>query len=121
MTDYASSSVQAYQRSPGLLAKLGLDGPLTLGLIAICGFGLYVLYSAGGQDLGRVQSQSIRLAVGFALMLAVAWMSPTWIRRLTPLGYAFGIMLLLGVMFFGTGAKGAQLGWLCRDCHGFSL
>ena len=111
MSELSVDSIQAYQRRPGLMARMGLDGPLVLGLVAICGFGLYVLYSASGQDMARVQSQSIRLGVGFVLMFAVAWMSPTWIRRLTPMGYAFGILLLLGVMFFGTGAKGAQR-WL---------
>ena len=111
MTSYADAGLQSYRREPSVLARMGLDGPLLLGLIAISAFGLYVLYSASGQDMDRVQSQAIRLAAGFSLMVAVTWVRPHWIRLLTPIGYGVGILLLIAVLVAGTGAKGAQR-WL---------
>ncbi len=111
MSDYAASGVEGYRRAPGMLARAGLDGPLLLGLLGICAFGLYVLYSASGQDMDRVHSQAIRLGAGFGAMLLVTWVRPHWIRLLTPLGYAAGILLLVAVLVAGTGAKGAQR-WL---------
>ena len=104
-------SLVGYRRAPGLIRWLGLDGPLLAGLLAIMGFGLYVLYSATGQDLDRVIAQSIRLGVGLILMVVVAQFHPHRIRLLTPIGYAFGLLLLVLVLLFGTGAKGAQR-WL---------
>ncbi|MGB0965968.1 MAG: rod shape-determining protein RodA [Litorivicinus sp.] len=104
-------SLVGYRRAPSLLQRLGLDGPLLAGLLAIMAFGLYVLYSAGGQDSALLTRQAGRLGVGLVLMTLVAQFHPHRIRLLTPLGYALGLLLLLGVLLFGTGAKGAQR-WL---------
>ena len=49
-----------------LLAGLHLDGPLLMALLTVCGLGLFVLYSAGGQNTrqeGHRDKTSIRLAV----------------------------------------------------------
>ena len=65
----------------------------------------------GGQSLDRVYAQAIRLGVGLVLMVIVAQFHPHRIRQLTPLGYGFGVILLIGVLLIGVESKGAQR-WL---------
>ena len=72
-----SSALISHSTVPGVLKRLGLDGPLLAGLLLIMAFGLYVLYSAGGQSLDRVYAQAIRLGVGLVLMVIVAQFHPT--------------------------------------------
>ena len=50
-----------------------LDWPLLLALLALMGFGLAVLYSAGGASSGPalVKAQGARFAVGLAAMWAL--------------------------------------------------
>ena len=71
-----SSALVSHSTVPGILKRLGLDGPLLAGLLLIMAFGLYVLYSAGGQSL-TVYAQAIRLGVGLVLMVIVAQFHPT--------------------------------------------
>ncbi|MDY6890582.1 MAG: rod shape-determining protein RodA [Pseudomonadota bacterium] len=99
------------QRPGGLWHYTHLDGWLLVLLLLLCGFGLFVLYSASGQDLGYVQRQAVRMGAGFAVILLLAQIQPRTYRFLAPLGYLVGVGLLLGVLFFGVGAKGAQR-WL---------
>ena len=106
-----SSALVSHSTVPGILKRLGLDGPLLAGLLLIMAFGLYVLYSAGGQSLDRVYAQAVRLGVGLVLMVIVAQFHPHRIRQLTPLGYGFGVILLIGVLLVGVESKGAQR-WL---------
>jgi len=77
----------------------------------LCGFGLIVLYSASGQDVGQIERQAIRLGIAFMGMLFIAQIHPTTLKRWSPWLYLLGIALLLGVMFFGQMGKGAQR-WL---------
>ena len=99
------------QRSAGLWRYTHVDGWLLLLLLLLCGFGLFVLYSASGQDLGYVQRQVLRMGAGFAFMLVLAQFKPRTLKLLAPLCYVAGIGLLVGVLLFGVGAKGAQR-WL---------
>ena len=88
-----------------------LDASLLILLLILCGFGLLVLYSASAENSGYVLRQLIRMGVGFLAMLLIAQISPTMLERWSPWVYAFGIMLLIAVLLFGVGAKGAQR-WL---------
>lgn len=99
------------QRPSGLWRYTHLDGWLLLLLLLLCGFGLFVLYSASGQDLGYVKRQAVRMGAGFVAILVLAQIQPRTYRFLAPLAYLGGVGLLLGVLFFGVGAKGAQR-WL---------
>ena len=51
-----------------------LDLPLLLGLLAVSGLGLVVLYSAGQRNLDLVLGQGMRLGLGFTIMLVLAQM-----------------------------------------------
>ena len=94
-----------------LVRRLHIDGPLLGGLLLICGFGLFILYSAVGESNRLLVNQAIRLGVAFGAMLVVAQMSPDFLRRWTPWGYAAGIVLLVLVLTMGEIGQGARR-WL---------
>jgi rod shape determining protein RodA len=84
---------------------------LLLGLLAVSGLGLVVLYSAGQRDLDLVIGQAMRLGLGFAIMLILAQIPPHYFRFWSPWIYLVGILLLLAVMAVGDISKGARR-WL---------
>ncbi len=93
------------------LHLIRLDLPLLLGLLMVSGLGLFVLYSAGQQNLDLVWGQGMRLGLGFAIMLTLAQLPPRYFRLWSPWIYLVGILLLLAVMVVGDISKGAQR-WL---------
>ena len=103
-------------RPPGLARRLHLDLPLLGLLLLLTGFGLLVLYSAAGQSMAAVARQGRYFVLAYVVMFAVAQISPVRWSRWSPWAYLLGVVLLLGVAFFGVGAKGAQR-WL--DLGGF--
>ncbi len=94
-----------------LMRKLHIDGPLLVGLMLICGLGLFVLYSAVGESNRLLMNQMVRLGVGFVAMLIVAQLPPGFLRRWTPWGYALGLVLLVLVLTKGDVGQGARR-WL---------
>ena len=94
-----------------LLRRLHIDGPLLIGLLLICGFGLFVLYSAVGESNRLLINQAIRLGVAFIAMLIVAQLPPDFLRRWTPWGYLAGLILLVLVLTSGEVGQGARR-WL---------
>lgn len=90
---------------------LRIDLPLFLALLALAGLGLVVLYSAGGESLMMAQKQAVRLGLGFFMMLMIAQIPPSVMRRWSPWIYAGGVLMLLAVLFAGEMGKGAQR-WL---------
>jgi rod shape determining protein RodA len=96
---------------PSLWSYTHLDGPLLFLLLLLCAFGLFVLYSASAQDSGYVLRQAIRMGIGLVAMIFIAQISPMFLERWAPWVYALGILMLIGVLLFGVGAKGAQR-WL---------
>jgi rod shape determining protein RodA len=95
----------------GLMRRMHIDGPLLGGLILICGYGLFILYSAVGEDNRLLANQAIRLGVAFVAMLVVAQMPPDFLRRWTPWGYIAGLILLVLVLISGEVGQGARR-WL---------
>ena len=94
-----------------LTERLHLDIPLLFGLFVLCGIGLVVLYSAGGQETSLLWRQAMRMGVGFVLLIIVAQIPPAQLARLSLWIYLLGIGLLVLVIFFGYTGKGAQR-WL---------
>jgi len=94
-----------------LVQRLHLDVPLLLGLIALSGVGLLVLYSASGEDMRLVARQGARLAVAFAIMFVAAQVAPRHLFHWTPWLYVLGVVLLVAVLAAGEIGKGAQR-WL---------
>jgi len=94
-----------------LMRRLHVDGPLLGGLLLICGFGLFVLYSAVGESSRLLMNQVVRLSVAFVGMIVVAQLSPDFLRRWTPWGYLAGLILLVLVLTKGDVGQGARR-WL---------
>lgn len=101
----------AWAQERSWLRALHIDLPLLLGLLALCGFGLVVLFSAGDQDIDTVKRQLVRLGIAFALMLLVAQIPPASLRRWSLGLYGVGVLMLVGVLLFGDIGKGARR-WL---------
>jgi rod shape determining protein RodA len=93
------------------LQKLNLD-PKLLGLLLVLMLsGLFILYSASGQNIGMIYRQATYLLIGFVVMLVVAQFHPRWFQMAAPWMYGAVIIALLLVLLVGVGAKGAQR-WL---------
>lgn len=99
------------RRHGPLARRLHLDVPLAVVLLLLSAVGLIVLYSASGQSSEVIVRQVIRLAAGFAVMLALAQISPQHLARWTPWMYGIGLFLLVAVLVMGEIGKGAQR-WL---------
>jgi rod shape determining protein RodA len=106
-----SSNAAAPRNFSELIRRLNIDGPLLGGLLLICVFGLFVLYSAAGESTGLLVNQAVRLGIAFIAMLIVAQLPPDFLRRWTPWGYAAGLLLLMLVLTKGDVGQGARR-WL---------
>ncbi|MEY4357616.1 MAG: rod shape determining protein RodA [Pseudomonadota bacterium] len=106
-----STAQRTFARTVSVLGAFRLDGPLLTGLAMIAIFGQIVLYSATGGDPQAVVRGTLRLALGVVLMLAFAQARPGLLRRLAPLLYVVGLILLIVVDAIGYIGKGAQR-WL---------
>jgi rod shape determining protein RodA len=106
-----SPTVTPLRNFSGLAKRLNIDGPLLGGLLLICAFGLFVLYSATGENSRLLVNQAVRLGVALVAMLIVAQLPPDFLRRWTPWGYAAGLILLVLVLTHGEVGQGAQR-WL---------
>jgi rod shape determining protein RodA len=95
----------------GLFRRLNVDGPLLGGLLLISVFGLFVLYSAAGENSSLLINQAVRLGIAVIAMLIVAQLPPDFLRRWTPWGYAAGLILLILVLTKGDVGQGARR-WL---------
>lgn len=98
-------------KSRSFFYRLHID-PILLGLlVTLAGVGLFILYSAGGESMVYVKKQAMRFVVAFGAMIVIAQFEPSFFKRWSMLLFVVGVAALLGVMFFGVGAKGAQR-WL---------
>ncbi len=94
-----------------LLRALKLDGMLLSALVAVSAFGLFVLFSAAGDNTSLWFSQLARIGIGFALLVALSLVPDHFLRMLSPAAYLLGLILLVVVAFAGDVGKGAQR-WL---------
>jgi rod shape determining protein RodA len=93
------------------LAMFHIDTPLLLGLLALIGFGLMVLYSASGQNIAMMKGQLVRLGVALAVMVIFAQIKPQTLKRWSLPLFIAGLGLLVAVLLVGHVGKGAQR-WL---------
>ncbi len=73
--------------------------------------GLFVLYSASGQNFSRVYGQGINIIVALSVMWAAANIPPNQLERIALPLYTLGVLLLIAVALFGTISHGARR-WL---------
>ncbi|PSW09772.1 rod shape-determining protein RodA [Photobacterium sanctipauli] len=91
--------------------RLHIDVPLLLGLLTLMGFALMVMYSASGQSMPMMERQAIRMVLSLGVMFVLAQIAPRHYETWAPYLFGAGLLLLLGVLFFGEASKGAQR-WL---------
>ena len=88
-----------------------LDLWLLLGLFAITGYGLLVLYSASGGSEKMFTNRVVQVSLGLGVMFVMAMISPRTYKQVSPYLYAVTIVMLVMVDVFGETSKGAQR-WL---------
>ncbi len=107
--DSATRRTARYAFARGqMLRALQLDGPLLAGLMAIAVVGLFVLYSASGENQARLVSQIVRLLLALFTMVLMAHVPPKLLRTWSPWLYLAGLALLAIVLFAGSAGKGAE-------------
>lgn len=105
------SSGQEQQQVRSLWQKLHIDFPLFLSILSLMALGLFIVYSAGGQDMDIVYRQAVRLGVALIIMLAIAQIPPLSYRKWAVPVFVLGLLMLIAVLLFGHVGKGAQR-WL---------
>lgn len=73
--------------------------------------GLFILYSASGENFSRINAQLINITVALVGMIIVANIQPQHMERMALPLYLFGIFLLFCVAVFGDISHGARR-WL---------
>jgi rod shape determining protein RodA len=91
--------------------RIHIDVPLLLGIIALMILGLFVVYSAGGQEMAIVYRQITRLGIALLVMFTVAQIPPLAYQKWAVPVFVLGILLLVAVLLIGHVGKGAQR-WL---------
>ena len=94
-----------------ILHALHIDLWLMLPLVVLSVSGLFVLYSASGQSDTMMMTQIRNLSVAFFVLLVTAQLKVATLKGASPYIFSITVALLIGVAFFGVGAKGAQR-WL---------
>lgn len=101
-------SDQALRRRDRLQQRIHVDFWLLLLLLTITAGGLVVLFSASDQSIATVKRQGIYFFIAYVAMFVVAQVPVHFMRRLAPWAYVVAVGLLVLVIFYGVGAKGAQ-------------
>jgi rod shape determining protein RodA len=73
--------------------------------------GLFVLYSATGQNFSRVYGQVVNIFIALSFMWIAANIAPNQLERISLPLYVLGVTLLICVALFGSISHGAQR-WL---------
>lgn len=102
--------VRGFQWRSGL-QRAHLDGLLILGILTLLLFSSVVLYSSGGEDVGLLLRQGVRMAIAITVMIILAQIHPDRFKDVAFWIYAAGLLMLIAVLLFGTIGKGAQR-WL---------
>ena len=101
---------------PTLLQRIapvfqGFDGPLAFFILLLAGTGLLVMYSVGFDHGTRFVNHARNMMIAAGILFVVAQIPPQRLMAVAVPAYAVGVVLLLGVEFFGIMRKGSQR-WL---------
>jgi rod shape determining protein RodA len=100
------------------LQRWHIDIPLFYALLALAGISLLVVYSASAANLATLLKHVLRLFMGFGILFLIAQVRPDDLRRLAPILFGIGVLLLIAVLGVGIVSKGARR-WL--GVGGFSF
>ena len=106
-----SPRAESSNRSVSVWRFVHTDPPLLVGLILICFFGLFVLYSASDGNEDVVRRQALVMVVGILAMFIVSQFNVQVFRSWALSMYGAGIALLALVLVIGVEAGGAR-SWL---------
>ena len=104
-------SLKTYDGGTKNEKSVNVDYILVSLLFALCSIGIFIIYSATGQDAFFVRRQLVFFLAGFCLMFFMAQFPPRLWERWAFLLYAAGVILLGAVLLIGVEANGAQR-WL---------
>ncbi|MFP5467321.1 MAG: rod shape-determining protein RodA [Gammaproteobacteria bacterium] len=101
---------------PNLLQRIkpvfqGFDVPLVLAIVLLAAIGLITMYSVGFDHGTRFASHARNMVLAVGVLFIVSQVPPQRLMMLAVPMYVLGVVLLLGVEFFGIAKKGAQR-WL---------
>ncbi|MBM5789785.1 rod shape-determining protein RodA [Candidatus Parcubacteria bacterium] len=99
----------------------GVDWLMILSVFVLLLLGLAAIYSVDlsrGVDLLNVKKQLVAIAVGLAIALFLASSNYALLRNDAFVLYLAGILLLVGVLLFGTSVRGSR-GWFVFDAASF--
>ena len=99
------------RKKTSLWRTLHIDPTLLVLLLTLTAFGVWVLYSASEANPRIINRQVMFFVVAYIAMLTIAQIRLALVARWAVVFYAGGLLLLVAVLFFGVGAKGAQR-WL---------
>ncbi len=88
-----------------------MDPWLFYAMLAIYIMSLFLLYSADGQQIGQLENKTLHTVLGFMLLWLIASTRPQILSNFALPMYAIGVVLLLGVHFFGITVNGSTR-WL---------
>ena len=106
-----SPRAESSNRSVSVWRFVHTDPPLLVGLILICFFGLFVLYSASDGNESVVRRQALVMVVGILAMFIVSQFNVQVFRSWALSLYGAGLALLALVLVIGVEAGGAR-SWL---------
>jgi len=93
------------------LQRWHIDVPLFYALLALTGISLVVVFSASAENLTILIKHVVRLIMGFGILFLIAQIRPDDLRRLAPILFGLGVLLLVAVLGVGIVSKGARR-WL---------
>ncbi|WP_406643008.1 peptidoglycan glycosyltransferase MrdB [Pectobacterium brasiliense] len=99
------------QQKGSFWAKIHIDLPFLLCILALLGYSLFVLWSASGQDIDMMERKVVQILLGLTVMIVMAQIPPRVYEGWAPYLYIVCVILLLIVDIFGQISKGAQR-WL---------
>ncbi|MDP6616187.1 MAG: rod shape-determining protein RodA [Gammaproteobacteria bacterium] len=111
MSPTGKHGTQSYGTTTHLLRRIHLDPPLMAGLLVVLTLGMFVLFSASGNDTDMLLGQVARIGLAALVMLVVAQINVAWMRRAAPWVYFIGLAMLVLVLAIGDAGGGAQR-WL---------
>jgi rod shape determining protein RodA len=101
---------------PNLLQRVapvfqGFDGPLAFFIVLLACTGLVVMYSVGFDHGSRFVTHARNMLLAAGVLFVVAQVPPQKLMAVAVPAYVLGVLLLVGVEFFGIMRKGSQR-WL---------
>ena len=88
-----------------------IDIPLFYALLVLSGISLLVVFSASAESFTVLIKHVLRLIMGFGILFLIAQIRPDDLRRLAPILFGLGVLLLIAVLGVGIVSKGARR-WL---------